>query len=44
MDGSAYVGPDVWQTVLDEGGWTPTLLRDKRYDAIIHMMTAADGA
>jgi len=44
MDGSAYVSSDQWQAVLDEMGWNPIHLRDKRYDAVIHMVTAADGA
>jgi len=30
--------------VLDEMGWNPINLRDKRYDAVLHMVTAADGA
>lgn len=25
-------------------GWNPINLRDKRYDAVLHMVTAADGA
>jgi hypothetical protein len=44
MDGSAYISEDAWQTVLDESGWTTVDLRDKRYDAVIHMVTAAEGA
>lgn len=44
MDGSAYVSQDQWQAVLDEMGWNPINLRDKRYDAVLHMVTAADGA
>jgi hypothetical protein len=44
MDGQAYVSDDAWHTVLDEVGTSPMQLRDKRYDAVIHMVTAADGA
>lgn len=44
MDGSAYVSEELWQAVLDEIGLTPMQLRDKRYDSVIHMVTAADGA
>ena len=44
MDGSAYVAEELWQAVLDEIGMSPMQLRDKRYDAVIHMVTAADGA
>jgi hypothetical protein len=44
MDGKAYVNPKVWQAILDERGWNEVYLRDARYDAVIHMVTAADGA
>ncbi len=44
MDSQAYVSADVWQTILHKQGWNNVSLRDKRYDAIIHMVTAADGA
>lgn len=44
MDSSAFLAPHVWQAVLDENGWTTVSLRDKRYDAVIHLVTAAKGA
>lgn len=44
MDGKAYVSENVWQAILDEYGWNEIYLRDSRYDAVIHMVTAADGA
>ena len=44
MDGSAYISPELWQALLDERGWTVVHLRDRRYEAIVHMVTAADGA
>ena len=44
MDGMAYTDEKVWQTLLDETGWSTIHLRDKRYEAVIHMVTAADGA
>ena len=44
MDGSAYTNDDVWQAILDETGWSTIQLRDRRYEAVIHMVTAADGA
>lgn len=44
MDPYAYMSEDVWQVVLDEQGWNPVNLRDKRYDAVLHLVTAADGA
>ena len=44
MDGSAYTHEDVWQAILDETGWSTIQLRDKRYEAVVHLMTAAEGA
>lgn len=44
MDGQAYVNEDVWQAILDETGWSTIQLRDKRYEAVVHLMTAAEGA
>lgn len=44
MDGSAYIEPELWQAILDETGWSEVHLRDARYEAVIHMVTAADGA
>ncbi len=44
MDGKAYCSEEVWQAILDETGWNPIYLRDRRYDAVLHMVTAADGA
>jgi hypothetical protein len=34
----------IWQAILDETGWNPIQLRDSRYEAVVHMVTAADGA
>eukprot|EP00735_Rhodelphis_limneticus_P009854 TRINITY_DN2884_c0_g1::TRINITY_DN2884_c0_g1_i1::g.5185::m.5185 TRINITY_DN2884_c0_g1::TRINITY_DN2884_c0_g1_i1::g.5185 ORF type:complete len:456 (-),score=136.99,sp/Q7K556/TTD14_DROME/38.27/3e-89,AAA_28/PF13521.1/1.9e-25,AAA_17/PF13207.1/0.0014,NTPase_1/PF03266.10/0.024,NTPase_1/PF03266.10/7.9e+02,Thymidylate_kin/PF02223.12/0.022,ArgK/PF03308.11/0.053,AAA_18/PF13238.1/0.12,AAA_19/PF13245.1/0.33 TRINITY_DN2884_c0_g1_i1:270-1637(-) len=44
MDGSAYMDKSEWQALLDENGWTTVNLRDKRYDAVLHLVTAANGA
>jgi hypothetical protein len=44
MDGAAYTNENVWQAILDETGWSTIQLRDRRYEAVIHMMTAAEGA
>jgi len=44
MDGSAYTEENVWQAILDETGWSTMQLRDRRYEAVIHMVTAAEGA
>jgi predicted ATPase len=44
MDGSAYINSDLWQALLDEKGWTVVHLRDRRYEAVVHLATAANGA
>ena len=44
MDGQAYTSNELWQALLDETQWNTIQLRDKRYEAVIHMVTAADGA
>ena len=44
MDASVSLDKNIWNALLDETGWTDIQLRDKRYDMIIHMVTAADGA
>lgn len=44
MDVSAYLPEATWQALLDEQGWTTVGLRDRRYDAVIHLVTAAVGA
>lgn len=44
MDGSAYVSQDQWQALLDDNNLNEQVLRDNRYEGIIHLVTAADGA
>jgi hypothetical protein len=44
VDGSAYMSADEYQGLLDEESWTWSHLRDKRYDSVIFMNTAAKGA
>jgi CYTH domain-containing protein/predicted ATPase len=44
MDVRAYMPPAAWQALLDERGWTVPAVRDRRYDAVIHLVTAALGA
>jgi hypothetical protein len=44
MDGSAYMDPASWKSLLDEMGLNTVQIRDRRYDAVIHLVTAADGA
>eukprot|EP00980_Cylindrotheca_fusiformis_P019809 scaffold6949_cov107-Cylindrotheca_fusiformis.AAC.9 len=55
MDGSAvvvahlpnilsYLSEEKWASIMEKRGVDVTDLRDKRYNAIFHMVTAADGA
>jgi CYTH domain-containing protein/predicted ATPase len=44
MDAAAYLPADAWTALLDEHDWTTVGLRDKRYEAVFHLVTAADGA
>jgi len=43
LDGSAYVSEELWSQIMDENHFELNI-RDKRYDAVIHMVTAAEGA
>lgn len=43
LDGSAYVSEELWAQIMDEQDFENNI-RDKRYDAVIHMVTAAEGA
>lgn len=45
MDNNAYTMKESWELILERNEWEEsTHLKDFRYDAIIHMVTAADGA
>ena len=44
MDGSAYVDTDTWEKVLRSNGMDSVAAREGRYDAVFHLVTAADGA
>lgn len=44
MDGSVYVSKEDFQQLLDDRDTTKVQLRDHRYDAIFHLVTAANGA
>jgi hypothetical protein len=47
FDFSAYIEPSVWRSVMTRNGWAvedSTAIMDKRYDAVIHLVTCADGA
>lgn len=44
MDGRVYCSDTQFNELLKRGGYTLEKLRDERYDAVIHMVTAATGA
>ncbi len=44
MDIAAYLTPVIWQGLLDYHNTNIVQLRDARYDLVIHMVTAANGA
>lgn len=44
MDTAGYVGFDVFDRICQKMKWNLADLRDNRYDAVIHLVTAADGA
>ena len=44
MDIAAYMERDMWVALLDEMGLNEVEVRDKRYDAVLHLCTAAKGA
>lgn len=44
MDSVGYCGWDTWAKILEKTGWSTEELRDTRYDAVVHLVTAADGA
>ena len=41
MDTIGYIGHEEWRKLLLRTGWSNIELRDNRYDAVIHMVTAA---
>lgn len=44
MDGRAYMDTANWEQLLADRGTTETEIRDNRYNAVFHMVSAADGA
>lgn len=44
MDTAAYMTAENFDVLLDDYNWNVVDLRDKRYDAVIHLVTAAIGA
>lgn len=44
MDISAYMTPEMWNQIISELGYTNMQLRNERYDAVLHLVSAAEGA
>ena len=44
MDISAYMKPEMWNAITAAVGTNTNELRDARYDAVLHLVSAADGA
>lgn len=44
MDGSAYVDQEEWGALLKSNDLNEVLMRDDRYDLVIHLVSAAIGA
>lgn len=44
MDTRAYMDKETFDLVLSEFGWNVVDLRDRRYDGVVHLVTAAIGA
>ncbi|XP_054724393.1 TRPL translocation defect protein 14-like isoform X2 [Uloborus diversus] len=44
MDAAAFVAKTVWEKMLDANNWNAVQLRDNRYNQVVHLITAANGA
>ena len=44
MDMCAYVTTEERDAIFDQEQWKVVQLRDERYDLVMHLVTAADGA
>lgn len=44
MDAKAYLEPGEFERIIKRLGYRITDVRDKRYDAVFHLVTAAEGA
>lgn len=43
-DGRAYMPSDMWRIMLQQNSWDMVSIRDARYDLVVHLVTAAEGA
>jgi len=44
MDGEAYLSHEEFESIIINNGYVKKEIRDNRYDLIIHLVTAANGA
>ncbi|XP_023036923.1 TRPL translocation defect protein 14 isoform X1 [Drosophila willistoni] len=44
MDASAYISKDKWEKMMAANKWNPVEMRDNRYNQILHLVSAANGA
>ncbi|KRG04258.1 TRPL translocation defect protein 14 isoform X5 [Drosophila mojavensis] len=44
MDASAYIRKDKWEEMMASNQWNPVEMRDNRYNQILHLVSAANGA
>ncbi|XP_047988180.1 TRPL translocation defect protein 14 isoform X2 [Leguminivora glycinivorella] len=44
MDASAFISKEKWEAMLNANSWNSVELRDNRYNHIVHMVSAANGA
>ncbi|XP_037295641.1 TRPL translocation defect protein 14 isoform X2 [Manduca sexta] len=44
MDASAFIPKEKWEAIMASNGWNNVELRDNRYNHIVHMVSAANGA
>ncbi|CAH0718841.1 unnamed protein product, partial [Brenthis ino] len=44
MDASAFISKEKWEAMLVANNWHSVELRDNRYNHIVHMVSAANGA
>uniref|UniRef100_A0A0A9XJH2 IQ domain-containing protein E n=2 Tax=Lygus hesperus TaxID=30085 RepID=A0A0A9XJH2_LYGHE len=44
MDASAFISKEKWEKLMAANNWNNVELRDNRYNQIVHMVTAANGA
>ena len=41
LDGKAFIDDEPWQALMDEMQMKEVEARDRRYDAVLHLVTAA---